>query len=672
MLDLTPEMVRDKFKERFDALKPEQRASFKQRFLVHDYEAYPNATLLCTLDIATGKYHLVWRCESIRRHLRTQFINSSSTVLVGFNNKNFDNKLTDAILDGANEETIKRISDELIEGDGRNVRWRSGDRNNFRPSWVGRTFDIGFDIGQRKIGPEGNQRKIPEVGLKRWERLNGVAVHRSSVPFDMPILRAEDIHDTEQYCLADVCATAWLLLSNEAWNPCLNARRVLVDDYNERGVDWEMTKPRITSIVLNASTNNFKPPLDWEDEHFNLPSNLRIHKHRDIVRAYTENSIGKLREMSSKTGGGKGVVARNMFGIPHLFGVGGVHGCVKGIWFDRGGGIYSLDAASLYPNMMRHYGLLSRCVVGSDRAKFGELIDLRVKVYKPKGDTRAEGLKLVLNGGFGSMGFDKSDMYDPVHFSSVTILGQLLMLDLLEKLERHIVLIQSNTDGVFFKLRNATPEGLEDCRKIVSAFEKRTLLEMEWTEFERMYQKDVSNYVARTVAKPGEPFDSGKVKVKGTMFNVKHCTVVPYLTACSVHAALNEGELLPTDGISIDRFALEIKRDKNSECFSVDDKPDNREWLDVVPVERGSRKRQSIEVICKDDGSMTESLFGDVSNDLAFRKRRKATNCPDYAALAENVTVGDIDLAWYANKIASQATAESSLDADDNNDLSIE
>ena len=159
-----------------------------------------------------------------------------------------------------------------------------------------------------------------------------------------------------------------------------------------------------------------------------------------------------------------------------------------------------MDAASLYPNLMRHYGLLSRRVVGKDRERFGDLIDLRVKVYKPKGDKRAEGLKLVLNGGFGVMGFEKSDMYDPVNFCSVTILGQLLITDLLEKLERHIELIQSNTDGVFFRLRDKTAHGLETCRKIVTAFEKRTMLEMEWTEFERMYQRDISNYVAKTVS----------------------------------------------------------------------------------------------------------------------------------------------------------------------------
>ena len=154
----------------------------------------------------------------------------------------------------------------------------------------------------------------------------------------------------------------------------------------------------------------------------------------------------------------------------------------------------------------------------------------------------------------------------------------------MKKLERHIELIQNNTDGAFFRLRNPTPEGLAECKAIVNAFEKRTHLEMEWTEFERMYQKDVSTYVCRVMPKPGKPIESGKVVVKGGHFLVKYCTSMPYLFSTRVHAALNEGEMLPIDNISMDRFAIEIKRDKNSECFSVDGKPDYRGWLDVVPV----------------------------------------------------------------------------------------
>lgn len=647
MIVPTPQMVKQEFDKRFAEFTEEEKRNFRYRFIVHDYEVFPNAALLGSLDISTGEYWSTWGCREIMEHLRKVFLRNLCAVLVGYNNKGFDNRISDAILDGMNETQLKQFSDELINTTGF-PRWRSS--NGYRPEWVKRTFDIGFDIGQKYIGDGDDRVKIPEVSLKKWQRLNGIKVHRSELSFDKPLIYKSDYKKTEKYCESDVCSTALVLLSREGWDPCLNARRVLVDDYEDRGVDWVMTKPNITSIVLNAKKENYTIPKNWEDEKFVIPPNLRLFKNTDLYDIYSNTSIGKLREMSSKEGGG-GVAFKNNCGIPHVFGVGGVHGCYEGIWKSHGGGIYSIDAASLYPNMMRHYNYLSRRVIGSDRDKFGNLIDLRVNVYKPRGDRRADGLKLVLNGGFGAMGFESSDMYDPVNFSSVTILGQLLMTDLMEKLERHIILVQSNTDGLFFRLRNETEEGLAQCKLIVNAFEKRTKLEMEWEEYEAMHQKDVSNYVCRSMPKKGQPAGSGKLTAKGGIFFIKHCTVFPYLTLARQHAALNNGEMLSPDGLSLDRFAIETKRDKNSECFLVDGKPDERKWLDVVPIDPCSSKKQRIEVLCKDDGTMEDTLFGDMSDDVSFRKRRKATNCPEYAALTETVKVEDIDLKWYESQL---------------------
>lgn len=643
MRDATPELVRQTFASRMAELTPEGREGFRQRFLVHDYETFPNDTLLVTLDIATGDVRVIWGTDEIRTYVRRQFVHDDRTVLVGYNNKNFDNRITDAILAGSCEQRVKELSDQLIaEGVTIETPWRSSDNGRGRPDWVGRTFDIGFDIGQKKIGNPPNERKIPEVSLKRWERLNGFRVYRSTVPFDKPDLTRADREEVEKYCVYDVCATAMCLLSKEGWDPCLNARRVLVDDYGDKGVTWEMTKPRITAIVLNAREENLLVPENWEQHVYRVPPEVRIVRNRDVLRLYSTKTLGELRAMSSRKSGGTGVCIKDVCGIPHVYGVGGVHGCPDGIWSGEGG-IWSLDAASLYPNMMRHYGYLSRRVLGADREKFGQLIDLRVKVYKPKKDKRAEGLKLVLNGGFGSMGFEKSEMYDPVSFHSVTILGQLLITDLLEKLERHIELIQSNTDGIFFRLRNKSEAAMAECRAIVSAFEKRTHLEMEWTEFERMYQRDISNYVAREAPKPGKPAGSGDVKKKGTWYSVKHCSVTPYLFESRVAAALDKP--LDLSAFTMDRFSIEIRRDKNSECFEVDGQRDYREWLDVVPIKPNSPKAQKIQVIVKQksEPSAGDTLFGGE----VMGKRRKATGCPTTAALAERVSIADIDLDWY-------------------------
>mgnify|MGYP002508571603 CR=1 FL=1 len=44
-------------------------------------------------------------------------------------------------------------------------------------------------------------------------------------------------------------------------------------------------------------------------------------------------------------------------------------------------------------------------------------------------------------------------LYDPRQANNVCVGGQLLLLDLIERLEDHCDIIQSNTDGILIKLR---------------------------------------------------------------------------------------------------------------------------------------------------------------------------------------------------------------------------
>jgi hypothetical protein len=71
------------------------------------------------------------------------------------------------------------------------------------------------------------------------------------------------------------------------------------------------------------------------------------------------------------------------------------------------------------------------------------------------------------------------------------ITGQAFIIDLLEKLEGHMNLLQTNTDGIFIE-----PYEGEDqiCRDIVNEWVKRTGFEVEFEEGTKLYQKDVNNY----------------------------------------------------------------------------------------------------------------------------------------------------------------------------------
>ncbi|MGL5641082.1 MAG: hypothetical protein ACRDDM_02370, partial [Paraclostridium sp.] len=161
-------------------------------------------------------------------------------------------------------------------------------------------------------------------------------------------------------------------------------------------------------------------------------------------------------------------------------------------------------ASSYYPAMMIEYGFLSRSV--HDPNKYKEIRDRRIVLKKAKNPLQGP-YKIVINGTFGAQKDKYNPLYDPRQANNVCINGQLLLLDLIENVEaaNKFKLIQSNTDGVMFKLKEM--RDLEILKSICSEWENRTRMTLEYDIFTKIYQKDVNNYI--TVE------ENGKFKSKG-------------------------------------------------------------------------------------------------------------------------------------------------------------
>ena len=114
-------------------------------------------------------------------------------------------------------------------------------------------------------------------------------------------------------------------------------------------------------------------------------------------------------------------------------------------------------------------------------------------------------------------------MFEPKIANHICISGQLLLTDLIEKLEDipTLKLIQANTDGLMI---GYNPKHESKVNAIVSDWESRTGLNMEYTEIKTITQKDVNNYVmvagATYLIKDGEKVitkeDKSKISVKGS------------------------------------------------------------------------------------------------------------------------------------------------------------
>lgn len=148
------------------------------------------------------------------------------------------------------------------------------------------------------------------------------------------------------------------------------------------------------------------------------------------------------------------------------------------------------EKGALYPSIMIEYGYLSRKL--KNPQKYREIRDERLRLKKLK-DKRQQPMKIVLNSTYGILKDKNNPLYDPLMSNNVCVTGQLLLLDLIEKVEPYGQLIQSNTDGIYMLVKDM--ETVDTIKNIAHEWEKRTRLELEFDIYNEIYQKDVNNYI---------------------------------------------------------------------------------------------------------------------------------------------------------------------------------
>jgi len=193
------------------------------------------------------------------------------------------------------------------------------------------------------------------------------------------------------------------------------------------------------------------------------------------------------------------------------FGTGGIHGSVtrQHVMADDQYLLIDLDVTSYYPNITIMNKLYP--------AHLGELfVDIYSDVmaqrqeYK-KGTPENQMLKLALNGVYGDSNNPYSPFYDPQYMMAVTVNGQLLLCMLAEDLMLTVPglsMIQINTDGLTVRVpRHHEWLVTQACDR----WQRITRLNLERGDYERMYIRDVNNYLAVGT--------DGKIKRKGAYEN---------------------------------------------------------------------------------------------------------------------------------------------------------
>lgn len=156
------------------------------------------------------------------------------------------------------------------------------------------------------------------------------------------------------------------------------------------------------------------------------------------------------------------------------------------------------DVGSYYPSMILQYELVPEHL---DKVKFLQVyraIVVERLEGKHSGDkVKADGLKIAINGAFGKLNFPYFWLYDPLAFYRVTLYGQLFLLDLIEKFYlAGIQCISANTDGV---VCHFPKEKEDEYFAVCDEWQKRTGMNLEYTDYDLMVQLNVNSYLSHAV-----------------------------------------------------------------------------------------------------------------------------------------------------------------------------
>lgn len=376
-------------------------------------------------------------------------------IFIGFNSRNYDVNIFKGLLLGMNPGYI---NDQLI------VHGKKG-------------FEVvreGYKIPLNNFDIMPN----PPVGLKTLEGFMGSMIKESDVPFDIDRpLTDEEIRDVVKYCLHDVQETIKVF---EARTEEFDSQLQLIEAFELDMKYFNKTKAQLAAVILEAD----KHPDRGDEFDFILPDTLKLDKYQYIYDWYNSPQNKTYTDEKGK----KLQLKTDIAGVPHVLGYGGIHGSRDK--YSAEGIILCADIASMYPALIIEYNLMSRNVLSVE--KYRQIRDERLKL-KAKKDPKQQPLKIVLNATFGTFKDQYNPLFDKLMSNSICISGQLLLVDLIEKIEPYCEIIQSNTDGVYMKVDNY--EMADKVKGLAKEWEKRTRLELEWDEFVKIYQKDVNNYV---------------------------------------------------------------------------------------------------------------------------------------------------------------------------------
>jgi DNA polymerase len=426
-----------------------------------DFEVFAYDWLMVGVDPIKRKEFVIVNDKKELERLYQEYKND---IWVTYNGRNYDQYILKAVLLGFDP---KRVNDWII------VKKRKG--------WEFSSMFNKIPLILYDTMPN------PPVSLKTLEGFMGNNIHETSVPFDVNRrLTPRELSETIKYCKFDVMNTIEVFLRRKGE---FDAQMDLLKAFNLPIQHLGKTQAQLAAVILDAKRVRFND--DWD---IRLPHNVQLGKYQSVGEWFL-NPDNHYEDAS---------LTLTIAGLEHTIAWGGVHAGIPKttITCNEDEEMFDADVGQLYPNIMRVYGLLSRASQKPEMLDYVLDTSMRLKAEGKKKER--EPYKRQCNIFYGAEGDMFNPLYDPLHRVLVCVFGQVFLIDLIDKIEDIIYLINSNTDGIFFKVKK---KDIPELKRRVAAWEERTQLSMEYSSFSKFISKDVNNYLAVKT--------DGKIHAKG-------------------------------------------------------------------------------------------------------------------------------------------------------------
>ena len=484
---------------------------------VYDIEVYPNYFLLCYTVISSSGERII----NEKKDLEINYIDSRDenfvqriydlfkfdldnlTLWVGYNNTSYDDNIIAYICkhraEAVNKDKflkdLKNLSDSIINNTKLDER-----------VWVNfASVDL---IKEVKVF---GKKSINNLSLKDIELNLGMEIEKEeSQSFNENV---KDFEHVIKYCKHDVWATAVIAMMSFDDN-FYNVSNVfnklfLYDLYMTEQIenlyltegDWKYKQLffRINMSLPSLAAEYFAK--EKKDElFFTVNNEIKITKPKmpKALEIYEKRKKDVFCKIDNFVIAGKEI----------SFGDGGIHTTNNDeLRFYRN--VYNFDVISYYPSFLEKL----KDIANIDLKKYREKKAERV-LLKKKEDNISQGrqnaYKLALNSLTGKFNEKReyNAFYNPSVYLSITNTCQILLVDLAERLSDYISLVQLNTDGIAFVLKENS--NIEQIRKIIRTWENDFGFTLEESFFARFFERSVNEYLAIT--------DTGKIKVAGKTF----------------------------------------------------------------------------------------------------------------------------------------------------------